>query len=314
MKSLSQLTDFYYKDLFPTLQELENRRQRVKFRVILSGMVLLIVDLMVFSFFRDNLDWLLFLNIAVGSFLYKFITHDYTQEFKERVIEPLIHFIDRDLRYVEDMHISESKFINSRLFTSTPDKIEGNDYIAGMIDGVKIELSDMHAQKRDKDSKGRSSWRTIFRGLFIITEFNKNFSGKTVVLPDSAQNSFGDLIGNWLQSHNINRDELIKMDDPEFEREFVVYGSDQIEARYILSHSLMKRLLGFKRKSGHKVYVSFVYNNVYIAIEYGKDLFEPSVFNTLLDYKVAMDYLQTLHLAVSIRQELNIDQKIWSRV
>ncbi len=314
MKSLSQLTDFYYKDLFPTLQELENRRQRVKFRVILSGMVLLIVDLMVFSFFRDNLDWLLFLNIAVGSFLYKFITHDYTQEFKERVIEPLIHFIDRDLRYVEDMHISESKFINSRLFTSTPDKIEGNDYIAGMIDGVKIELSDMHAQKRDKDSKGRSSWRTIFRGLFIITEFNKNFSGKTVVLPDSAQNSFGDLIGNWLQSHNINRDELIKMDDPEFEREFVVYGSDQIEARYILSHSLMKRLLSFKRKSGHKVYVSFVYNNVYIAIEYGKDLFEPSVFNTLLDYKVAMDYLQTLHLAVSIRQELNIDQKIWSRV
>ena len=314
MKSLSQLTDFYYKDLFPTLQELENRRKRVKLRVILSGVILLIVDLMVFSFFRDNLDWLLFLNIAVGSFLYKFITHDYTQEFKERVIEPLIHFIDRDLRYMEDMHISESKFINSRLFTSTPDKIEGNDYIAGMIDGVKIELSDMHAQKRDKDSKGRSSWRTIFRGLFIITEFNKNFSGKTVVLPDSAQNSFGDLIGNWLQSHNINRDELIKMDDPEFEREFVVYGSDQIEARYILSHSLMKRLLSFKKKSGHKVYISFVYNNVYIAIEYGKDLFEPSVFNTLLDYKVAMDYLQTLHLAVSIRQELNIDQKIWSRV
>ena len=314
MKSLSQLTDFYYKDLFPTLQELENRRKRVKLRVILSGVVLLIVDLMVFSFFRDNLDWLLFLNIAVGSFLYKFITHDYTQEFKERVIEPLIHFIDKDLRYMEDMHISESKFINSRLFTSTPDKIEGNDYIAGMIDGVKIELSDIHAQKRDKDSKGRSSWRTIFRGLFIITEFNKNFSGKTVVLPDSAQNSFGDLIGNWLQSHNINRDELIKMDDPEFEREFVVYGSDQIEARYILSHSLMKRLLSFKKKSGHKVYISFVYNNVYIAIEYGKDLFEPSVFNTLLDYKVAMDYLQTLHLAVSIRQELNIDQKIWSRV
>ncbi len=314
MRSLSQLTDFYYKDLFPTLQELENRRKRVKLRVILSGVVLLIVDLMVFSFFRDNLDWLLFLNIAVGSFLYKFITHDYTQEFKERVIEPLIHFIDKDLRYMEDMHISESKFINSRLFTSTPDKIEGNDYIAGMIDGVKIELSDMHAQKRDKDSKGRSSWRTIFRGLFIITEFNKNFSGKTVVLPDSAQNSFGDLIGNWLQSHNINRDELIKMDDPEFEREFVVYGSDQIEARYILSHSLMKRLLSFKKKSGHKVYISFVYNNVYIAIEYGKDLFEPSVFNTLLDYKVAMDYLQTLHLAVSIRQELNIDQKIWSRV
>jgi hypothetical protein len=53
----------------------------------------------------------------------------------------------------------------------------------------------------------------------------------------------------WLQSNNFSRDELVKMDDNNFEKEFVVYSSDQIEARYILSHLLMKKLLIFKDKS-----------------------------------------------------------------
>ena len=318
MKSLSELTEFYYKNLHPILKELEKKREQVKFRVILFGVALLLLDLMVFSLFINHLDWLLFINIAfiiiIGSLLYKFLTHDYTQEFKDRVIKPLVGAIDENLRYTKDMHIPEFKFINSGLFNSMPDKLEGNDYITGEIDGIKIELSDVHAQKKHKDTKGRDSWSNIFQGLFIVSEFSKNFSGKTVILPDSAQNSFGNLIGNWLQSHNVNRDELIKMDNPEFEREFVVYGNDQIEARYILNHTLMRRLLEFKKKSKHKIYVSFVYNQIYIAIDYGKDLFEPSVFRTLLDYKVAMEYVGTLHLAIGVIEELRINRKVWSRV
>ncbi len=271
------------------------------------------VNFMCFSLFKNNLDWLFVANVIVGGLLYKFLTKDYTNEFKNRVIEPLILAIDENLKYAKDTHIPEFKFINSGLFNSVPDKLEGNDYISGSIDGIKIELSDMHAQKKHENPKGQSSWSTIFQGLFIISEFSKNFSGKTVVLPDSAQNSFGDLIGNWLQSHNINRDELIKMDDPEFEKEFVVYGSDQIEARYILNHTLMKRLLEFKKRSKHKLYISFVYSQIYIAIDYGKDLFEASVFRTLLDYKVAMEYIGTLHLATGVVEELKLNNKIWSR-
>ncbi len=312
MKSLSELTEFYYKNLHPVLEDLEKKREKVKFRVILFGIFILLVDFMSFSLFKNNLDWLFVVNVIVGGFLYKFLTKDYINEFKNRVIEPLILAIDENLKYAKDTHIPEFKFINSGLFNSAPDKLEGNDYISGSIDGIKIELSDIHAQKHE-NPKGQSSWSTIFQGLFIISEFSKNFSGKTVVLPDSAQNSFGDLIGNWLQSHNVNRDELIKMDDPEFEKEFVVYGSDQIEARYILNHTLMKRLLEFKKRSKHKLYISFVYSQIYIAIDYGKDLFEASVFRTLLDYKVAMEYIGTLHLATGVIEELKLNNKIWSR-
>ena len=50
-----------------------------------------------------------------------------------------------------------------------------------------------------------------------------------------------------------------------------------------------------------------------MAIEYNKDLFEPSVFHSLLEYKIAMEYIQTLHLALVIVQELQLNQKLWSK-
>ncbi|MDT8339758.1 MAG: DUF3137 domain-containing protein, partial [Sulfurimonas sp.] len=164
-----------------------------------------------------------------------------------------------------------------------------------------------------KSSKGRENWSTLFQGLFIVADFNKHFSGETVILPDTAQNTFGDVIGHWMQSNNMARDELVKMDDPEFEKEFVVYSTNQVEARYILSNSLMKKLLAFKEKSDHKIHISFVGTHIYMAISYNKDLFEPSIFHSLLDYKIAMEYIKTLHLAIGLVEELKLNQKLWSK-
>ena len=318
MKNTSELTDFYYKTLYPTLQKLEEDRKHLRQKVITVGITYSIIVFLI-SFliipFIESLDTIGFIGggyVIIGIIIYKSLIKDYTKEFKQDVIKPLIEAIDDKLLYNCDHHVTEHIFRRSDLFT-TPNRMNGNDYVSGNIDGTKIEFSDIHAEKRHKDSKGRESWSTIFKGLFIVAEFNKNFHGKTLVLPDVAQSTFGDLIGNWLQSNNFSRDELVKMDDTEFEKEFVVYSSDQIEARYILSHALMKKLLLFKNKSEHPIYISFIGNHIHMAIYYNKDLFEPSVFRSLLEYKIAMEYVKTLHLAISIVDELKLNQKLWSK-
>ncbi|MBU1659266.1 DUF3137 domain-containing protein [bacterium] len=320
MKSASELTDFYYKNLYPVLKKLEKDREHLRYRILLIGsLYTLFVAVICFIFLNDllqNLNFILFVGFAyigIGAIIYKFLIKDYTQEFKDKIIQPLIHAIDEKLHYSSNEYIPQFLFEKSELFTSRPDRMSGNDYVKGEMDGTKIEFSDVHAQKRHKDSKGRESWSTIFKGIFIVAEFNKNFDAKTIVLPDSAQNTFGDLIGHWLQSKNGAREELVKMDNSAFEKEFVVYSSDQIEARYILSHSLMQRLLEFKKKSEHPVYVSFIGDAIHIAIYYDKDLFEPSVFRSLLEYKIAMEYVKTLHLALGIVEELKLNRKIWSK-
>ena len=319
MKNISSLTDFYYKTLYPTLQELEKERKQLQHRIIVVGVLFSLFTIFIIfslsSLISQSPNVLLFIGFAyfgAGAIIYKFLIKDYTFEFKQSVIKPLINAIDTNLSYMSNNHLSEHLFNRSDLFSS-PDRMNGNDYVRGKIDGTYIEFSDIHAEKRHRNSKGKDNWSTIFKGLFIVAEFNKNFHGKTLILPDTAQSTFGDLIGNWLQSNNFSRDELVKMDDNNFEREFVVYSSNQIEARYILSHSLMKKLLLFKQKSKHPLYVSFTGNHIHMAIYYDKDLFEPSVFRSLLEYKIAMEYVKTLHLAIGIVDELKLNQKLWSK-
>ena len=263
MKTASQLTDFYYKSLYPALQKLEKDRKNLRYRIILVGLFLTFITLLIYSFVfsatsgnLEILSFFIFGYIALGGIIYKLLIKEYTDEFKSIIIEPLITELDSNLTYSATLHISQQLFYNSKLFTARPDRMNGNDFVKGVIDEVKIQFSDIHAEKKHKDSKGRTSWSTIFQGLFIAAEFNKHFRGETVVLPDTAQSSFGDLIGNWLQSNNFNRDELVKMDSVEFEKEFVVYSTDQIEARYILTPALMQKLLTFKKKSKHPIYIS----------------------------------------------------------
>ena len=320
MKTTSELTDFYYRVLFPTLEKLEDDRKQLRKKVFSVGFFYTSIILIIIFAMRDiiaqSLDILAFIGIGyfgVGVFIYKFLIGGYVSEFKDKIIKPLIHEIDRTLKYTSKLHVPQHLFERSKLFLSDIDRMSGNDFVRGEIDKIPIQFSDIHAEKRHRDSKGRENWSTVFQGLFIVSEFNKNFSGDTIILPDVAQSSFGDLVGGWLQSNNLSREELVKMDDPEFEKEFVVYSNDQIEARYILTHSLMSKLLIFKRKSKHPLYVSFVKNHIHIAVEYNKDLFEPSVFHSLLKYKIAMEYIGTLHLAIGIVEELKLNQKLWSK-
>jgi hypothetical protein len=319
MKSVSELTDFYYKTLHPIIQDLEEDRLALKKRVILIGVFYTFISALIFFSFVSYFDieliaFSLFAYIGLGGIIYKFLISDYRKDFKAKVIKPLIQEIDHTFRYMPDLHIGEAYFNRSQLF-SKPDRYSGNDLVKGSIDGVDITFSDFHAEKEHRDSKGRRSYSTIFQGLFIISDFHKNFKGQTIVLPDTAQSTFGDVIGSFLQSNNFSRKgELIKMDSPEFEKEFVVYGSDQIEARYILTHSLMEKILYYKKHSKHPVYVSFRGKNIFMAIEYKKDLFEPSVFHSLLKYKIAMEYIKTLHLSIGIVEELKLNQKLWSKV
>lgn len=164
MKTVSELTDFYYKSLHPTLTELEEDRLTLKKRVILvEGFLALVTFTILYFIFQSsqiNLAILIFTAFgyfAIAGFVYKLLIKDYAKDFKYRVIRPLIKEIDINLKYTPSMHISESHYTHSGIFTSTPDRVSGNDFVKGKIDGISIEFSDFHAEKKHKDSKGRTS-------------------------------------------------------------------------------------------------------------------------------------------------------------
>jgi len=252
--------------------------------------------------------------LVIGVVLFVFIagllSKGYVREFKGTIIQKIVRFIDDDLRYAAHRYIPKSTFMASEIFKTRPNRYKGDDYVSGKVGATEIVFSEVHAEY--KSGGKNSSRRTIFKGLLFIADFNKRFTCQVVVLPDTAEKLFGSL-GKILQSWNLERDQLVKLEDPEFEKLFVVYGNDQIQARYILSTSLMERIIDFKRKTNRPIYLSFVGSRIFVAISYTKDLFEPGLLKTLTDFELIREYFEDLQLAISIVDTLNLNTRIWSK-
>jgi hypothetical protein len=322
-KTLSAFAEFYAAVLLKELKQLEVMRKAVLGRVIILGVVMLGIAGAAAALdfaYRFTGGWLTLVTIALcgsaGAFLYRYLTSEYVHLFKISVISKIVAFLDPHLEYSPKGSIEQWKFVSSRIFERHPDRYTGDDYIRGKVGETGVELCEVHAQYKEESysSRGgrRRHWHTIFKGLFFAADFNKKFYGKTVVLPDTAEKILG-RAGTFFQSLNKSRGELIKLEDPEFEKLFVVYGDDQVESRYVLSTSLMQRIVDFRKKTGRPIHLSFVSSQVFVAISYSRALFEPRVFSSITDFKCMEAYYDDLHLALGIVEDLNLNTRIWTK-
>jgi len=317
MKTLDEFKDFYEKSLSVELQALEQKRKGLIKRLIIAWAVIAAIALIILSALGADMFAALpvVMFVVVGCIILSavvtgILNRSYVTEFKKLVIGKIVKFIDENLQYVPRGYIPARVFVASEIFKSKPNRYRGDDLVRGKIGATEVEFCELHAEY-ESGGKNRSR-RTIFRGLFFIADFNKDFTCRVIVLPDVAENLLGGF-GKLLQSWNPARDQLIKLEDPEFEKYFVVYGDDQVQARYILSTSLMARIVDFRKKTGKRLYLSFLASKVFVAIPYNRNLFEPRLFRSLLDFELVRQYFEDLQLATGIVDELNLNTRIWSK-
>jgi hypothetical protein len=319
-RSESDFAHFFVTDLLKQLKWLETRRLAVLRNVkILFGVIggVSIAVLAVRVAFGLGWSFVLvtgILSLGGGSAIYRFLISGYVHEFKSEIIQRIVRFIDPGLAYTPGDHVSARDFHSSRIFTHFPDRMRGDDLVEGTVGSTAVRFSEVHAEYRSKSSGGDRDggrYRTIFKGLFFMAEFNKKFYGKTVILPDTAERMLGGL-GCALQGLSKSHGELIRMDNPGFEKYFVVYGDDQIESRYVLSTSLVQRILDFRTKTGKRIYLSFVGSVVYVAIPYRRPLLEPKVFSSITTFRSVRECFDDLRLALSIVADLNLNTRIWA--
>lgn len=318
MKTLDDLRQFYNTELVSDLKLLEAKRLAIIRKLAVIGFVLLVLAILIyFGAVRGKCSLLTGIVVTfviwagILGFLSKALGSDYVTKFKTAIIRKIVKFVDESLDYVPHRYIPKSNFIESNIFKTKPNRYKGDDYISGKVGTTQIEFSELHAEYESGSGKNRSR-RTVFKGLLFIADFNKHFTCKTIVLPDTAEKLFGGF-GKMFQSWNVLRGQLIKLEDPEFEKFFVVYGDDQIQARYILSTSLMERIINFKKKTNRPIYLSFVGSKVFVAASYTKKLFEPGLLKTLTDFELIREYFEDLQLAIGTVDDLNLNTRIWSK-
>jgi hypothetical protein len=322
MKSLGELREFYDTSLKTRLAEFERERQSiVKKSLIALGIVIAVGLVIGLVLINNGLPPIIFLFVLVGAIViwagiassYK---GEYRRGFKYIILRKLIAFVEPGLEYRPQDGLPKSLFEAAGLFQHKIDRYRCEDLVQGKVGKTQITFSEVHAEYKTttRTSKGgtQTHWHTIFKGLFLMADFNKQFHGRTVVLPDTAEKLFGSF-GQTLQSWCASVGQLVRLEDPEFEKEFVVYGTDQIEARYILSTSLMERILAFRHKAATDIYLSFLGSRVFVAISIQKDLFEPKMFSSALEFDTIAEYYDQLHLALGTVDDLNLNTRIWSK-
>lgn len=290
------------------LTNLENLRKSTALKIlkikIFCGVLGVVLAFLIFKSSGD-LGIGICLGAMVGILIYRLLSYSllkgFSNEFKEKIITQIIKEISPNLAYDKAKFIEFSEFDRPRIYNTVIDIYQGNDLIWGNIDGVELKFSDIYLARNDTKNKERSIQvqTPLFYGIAFIADFSKFFTAKVVVLDKKSD----------FTSTNLQK---TKMDNSEFNDTFATFCDDEIAARYILSPSLMEKMLYLRKFFGAKCDFCFVENKIYIYINLGKDSFEA-------DYKVPLigensapqRYHDEITQFIGIVENLKLNSKIF---
>lgn len=192
---------------------------------------------------------------------------------KENIVGNICRFLG--FAFQSEMSVSPrlGQFNELGLVTESYDRSQFEDQISGEAHGAKFLLHEAHLERREGSGKNRK-WVTKFRGQLLVLEFNQKFLGRTVVLRDKG----------WLQRKRKKDMKRVGLVDPVFEKIFEAYGTDQVEARYLLTPTFMQRLVDLEHSvSGKNIRFGFDGGKLLIAVETANRYEPGSMFKPLTE-------------------------------
>lgn len=343
MNKLENIIPFINQQLVLESSTLEPLRKKVLYKVLLNlipyGLFLLsiafplnywLLNVLITNYQYDQDPELIlcavvvtFVIVAVVSyFFYKkqqkvfrkyLLNGEYISAYKKNVVGKLIPIIDKRMNYHPHEGMKEAVFQKSFPLFNTASAYYSEDSVSGQLGTSTFTFAEILAEQII--SSGSSSQSTdLFRGLLFVANLNKQTDWNTIVYPDKfkyvARFIFGKNSNE--RARKMNYYERVKLEDPEFEKLFQVYGTDQIESRYILSPALMARMVDLQKKTKLKTQFSFQESKVYIAVHYTflKSMFSPPLLTSTTNNKSILSYLEKITLMIELIEELNFNSQI----
>jgi len=318
MRSTEQLQELYNSELKEQLAGMEKERIRIKRFVIATAFFGFMLLLILQSIYRPGIAitiGVIGVIAIIAAVIYIFIRYSsYRNLFKQEVVSKIIKLINPEYQYDANRHIEMDEFNKSNLFSTKAERCHGDDYVAGKIENTDFKFSELNPTYKvetREDGKTTTEWHSIYRGLFFHADFNKHIQETTFVLPDKADRLLG------IKRKNLKRDkdnyELVRLENPEFEKIFDVYGSSQIETRYILTPAIMEVMVTIAKKYGRNMFFSFTGERMYCAVQYNKALFEPRIKKSGVNYTDVEEMFHLFGLIETIIHEMNLNTRIWTK-
>ena len=317
MKTEAELFDFYPSELKPFLISIEEQKPdppyvNRKLQFIIGIVITIIFTIQ--SIINKSIIFLIPVIFTAISLLfnskkkideerYKLLLQEFNETkrklYKIKVLPRLIDFLFDDCEYIPNQRISPVVLNKSMLIEHHISQVEGEGFMRFNVGETNIMFSETDALNDNLYS--------IFKGVFLSASFNKNFTSKTFLFSKSITA----FIKNT-EKKIFSGLEIVKLENNEFDHEFLVLSTDQVEARYILTPNLMERILDYKHKMGTNISFSFVDNRLYCAIPDYSYHFDPIIYSPL-EYRNVKDVYNQLKIYTDIVEDLHLNLRIWSK-
>lgn len=236
----------------------------------------------------------------------------YRRAFKYEVVARMAKSLAPNVIYQPSRMVDSSWFKRSGLFSGNVARYSGEDYFAGRIDKTDLFFSEIHAESKhtrtDANGHTHTDYKTIFKGLFLVADFHKEFQNEVFIQPDILE-KFG-FLGRKIQGLG---GKVERMENPEFERLFKVTASNPVEARYILTPVMQERLVELARIYSPQIRVSFRASMVFLAIPNTVDWFEANLKSPANNSAQLQTIINQLRACFGLVEQLDLNTRIWTK-
>lgn len=311
---------YYNQNLGDKFQKLESSRLKhlyffwkwlISFVLISVGFIYLcIIYVIPPKFFEHDISvWIIILYFTTVFMVLKKPFKDYKTETKNMTMEKILNFFG-NFTYHEGRCTPMNDVDKSMLF-GYYDKQTGDDFFAGTYKGVQIQVSEERLTRKVRTKNGYRD-ALVFGGIIIVLEMNKKFMGQTMVRKDWGIFDFLMMAPVCRIKQQSIKMSHVQLEDSVFEKQFEVFSTDQIEARYLLTTAFMERILEIKKRfHGKKIQFSFFDDKLLLAINTSKDMFEPtSLFSTTASYGRMREVVDQFYSIFSTVDVLKLNQRL----
>lgn len=297
-----EFQDKFFNKLSPALEKYDGQRKLKLAFAIVGASIFAILGILfgVFVFIADSSDaregalkGSAFM-FCIAWLIWYSIKKSFENKIKEKIMPDVCRCFN-NLIWDQGKYSEGAVFGYSNLIPQFSSE-EYDDIFYGKHRDVNFEIVES-----EFDIGSGKNRRTVFNGVIVKLDMNKNFKGKTVIRPDS--------VFHTTPSAALRHTTL---EDVVFEKKFDVYTDDEVEARYLITPSFMERLNNMKVAfDADKVSCAFYEQYLFVALHTSKDLFSLcSLIKPVNDGKQFFQMFEEILSIIKLIDHFKLDQKI----
>lgn len=331
----------YEKEITPYIEKYEKERiKEICKLIILPTIIILILALYQFN-------TVLAIAIYGGFFIFRYFKNKYfcgNKKFKSLVKKDLLPKILESLEGISwcsgKETISDETIRKSQLFGSYNIR-ENDDAFTGEYKGVTFKVSETNLSY-ESGSGDNHTVSNVFKGIIILIDSNKEIKAHTKIQPKMDKKTeiictlllvflWGSLLYYAISSESYfisciflfsgtisiislfsHSNKEMNLEDPDFNKKYIVTTEDQVEGRYLITTGFMDRFKNLQTAFGTKnIECAFFDNKIMFALHTNKDFFELSggLFHSLKHPKQVKSFYEETTAIYDIIDYFKLDEK-----